>query len=69
MVRNIILLSDRTGMRGRDIAAEATTIFRKPIATWLGPCLNLVPRKGNEINTAEGNRALYLCYFAILGRR
>lgn len=33
-------------MEGRNIALEATTIYRAPIKTWLATCPNLVPIKG-----------------------
>jgi hypothetical protein len=33
-------------MQGRNIAAEASTIYRKPVATWLAKCPELVRIKG-----------------------
>lgn len=38
-------------MQGRNIAAEATTIFREPLATWLATCPKLIPIKGGGWET------------------
>ena len=41
-------------MQGRDIAAEATTISREPLATGLASCPVLVPIKGGGWESPGG---------------